>query len=60
MNKRIYTLLALILQVVLVKAQESKTLNEVVITATQSEKKLGDIGKIVKIISREDIAQSIA
>ncbi len=58
MNKRIYSLLCLTLQVVLVNAQESKSLNEVVITATQSEKKLGDIGKIVKIISREDIERA--
>jgi vitamin B12 transporter len=40
------------------QTQDTTNLNEVVITASRSPKKVGDIGKIVKVISKEEIAKS--
>ncbi len=38
--------------------QDTTNLNEVVITASRSPKKIADIGKIVKVISKEEIARA--
>jgi vitamin B12 transporter len=40
------------------QVKDSTYLNEVVVTASRSPKKIGDIGKIVKVISAEEIARA--
>lgn len=50
--------LALTNATVLAQQQDTTLLNEVVITASRSPKKIGDIGKIVKVISAQEIAKS--
>ncbi|ADY51905.1 outer membrane insertion C-terminal signal [Pseudopedobacter saltans DSM 12145] len=56
--KRTYILLVFTFSYSQLISQEVKELNEIVVTASQSEKKLGDIGKIVKVISREELDRS--
>jgi vitamin B12 transporter len=43
---------------VLAQTQDTTSLNEVVITASRSPKKVSDIGKIVKVITKEEIAKA--
>ena len=50
--------LALFNAKVLAQTQDTTSLNEVVVTASRSPKKIADIGKIVKVISREEIARA--
>nr|WP_294895464.1 TonB-dependent receptor [uncultured Pedobacter sp.] len=40
------------------QTKDSTYLNEVVVTASRSPKKIGDIGKIVKVISAEEISRA--
>jgi vitamin B12 transporter len=42
----------------LAQTQDTTSLNEVVITASRSPKKVSDIGKIVKVITKEEIAKA--
>ncbi|MBD3749538.1 MAG: TonB-dependent receptor [Sphingobacteriales bacterium] len=40
------------------QTKDTTSLNEVVVTASRSPKKIADIGKVVKVISQEEIARS--
>lgn len=50
--------LALLNAKALAQRQDSTSLNEVVITASRSPKKIADIGKVVKVISKEEIERA--
>lgn len=43
---------------VLAQSQDTTSLNEVVVTASRSPKKVSDIGKIVKVIGKEEIEKA--